>query len=194
LCELEQVCKAIIDIQQARQTEAGHLGSLLFPTAGEETCLAERARPGLPGLVCAKLGASSVVLTDLVELLPLMVNNIAHNFVEGTCRAETLDWLTANVSPLAAVNREAEGPLDVVLAADVVYVEEQEPLMGALLALMAPGHTQLVLAYKNRNPGDREYLNSRILPRMEEVREMKYSTPEDGMTELFICRLRQRDT
>eukprot|EP00928_Gymnodinium_smaydae_P082043 TRINITY_DN65476_c0_g1_i1.p1 TRINITY_DN65476_c0_g1~~TRINITY_DN65476_c0_g1_i1.p1 ORF type:complete len:265 (+),score=42.80 TRINITY_DN65476_c0_g1_i1:77-871(+) len=150
------------------------------------------AGPGLPGLVCAKLGASSVVLTDLIELVPLMDRNIELNSMEAVVRSETLDWLKASESPLAAKNRAANAPpLDLLVAADVVYVEEQEPLMGAMLALMEPGHTELVLAYKNRNPGDREYLNSRILARLENVRFSEYCTPEDGRTELYVGRLRK---
>jgi len=135
--------------------------------------------PGLPALVCAKLGARSVALTDLVELVPLMDKNVDLNGLRGVCTCETLDWLDAASSPLAAANRGAQGPLDILLAADVVYVEEQEPLLGAMVALMAPGHTRLVLAYINRSPADRVYLNTRILPRLEDVRQCVLGTNTD---------------
>lgn len=137
------------------------------------------AGPGLPGLVCARLGARSVTLTDLVELIPLIDKNIELNGLQSVCAAETLDWMDAGRSPLAASNRGTEGPLDILLAADVVYVEEQEPLLGAMVALMAPGHTQLVLAYINRSPADRTYLNTRILPRLEGVRQCVLGTNTD---------------
>mmetsp|Transcript_73330 Transcript_73330/g.132043 ORF Transcript_73330/g.132043 Transcript_73330/m.132043 type:complete len:217 (+) Transcript_73330:96-746(+) len=169
----------------ARALAEGALPEVLPAVAGLK--VAELgAGPGLPGLVCAKLGAASVVLTDLIELLPLMDKNLLLNDLCSNCHSETLDWLAAESSALAFANRQAEGPLDILLAADVVYVEEQEPLMGALLALMAPGHTTLVLAYKNRNAGDREYLNSRILPRLVDVKFAEFSTPEDGLTEIYV--------
>eukprot|EP00927_Polykrikos_kofoidii_P062408 TRINITY_DN57222_c0_g1_i1.p1 TRINITY_DN57222_c0_g1~~TRINITY_DN57222_c0_g1_i1.p1 ORF type:complete len:268 (+),score=34.16 TRINITY_DN57222_c0_g1_i1:73-876(+) len=173
----------------ARAFAEGALPSVLPPVAGRHV-VELGAGPGLPGLVACKLGAASVTLTDLVELVPLMNNNIRHNSVEAVCRADTLDWLGAGRSRLAAANRGALGPLDIILAADVVYVEEQEPLMGALLALMAPGHTKLVLAYKNRNPGDRAYLNERILPRLDGVVQAVFGTPEDGETEIYVGTLR----
>eukprot|EP00929_Paragymnodinium_shiwhaense_P006785 TRINITY_DN110744_c0_g1_i1.p1 TRINITY_DN110744_c0_g1~~TRINITY_DN110744_c0_g1_i1.p1 ORF type:complete len:277 (-),score=54.84 TRINITY_DN110744_c0_g1_i1:8-838(-) len=176
----------------ARILAEGALPDVMPPLAGRR--IAELgAGPGLPSLVCGKLGAKSVTLTDLVELVPLMEKNIRLNALDASCSADTLDWLKADKSSLAAANcRDTDGPLDIVLAADVVYVEEQEPLMGALLALMEPMHTWLVLAYLNRNPGDREYLNTRILPRLDSVRSAVYSTAEDGATEIYVGRLRSR--
>merc|ERR1719263_338679 len=41
------------------------------------------AGPGLPGLVCGKLGATSVAITDKAELVPLMQRNIELNALSG---------------------------------------------------------------------------------------------------------------
>jgi len=117
------------------------------------------AGPGLPGLACGHLGAAGVALTDRVELVPLMERNIELNGLSSNCRAEPLDWPLAWESPLSAASRAASGaaPLDVVVAADVVYFEEQDPLIEALSALLVPEHTVLVLAYRQRTDADRAY-------------------------------------
>eukprot|EP00419_Tripos_fusus_P049274 CAMPEP_0172820286 /NCGR_PEP_ID=MMETSP1075-20121228/15160_1 /TAXON_ID=2916 /ORGANISM="Ceratium fusus, Strain PA161109" /LENGTH=228 /DNA_ID=CAMNT_0013660929 /DNA_START=139 /DNA_END=825 /DNA_ORIENTATION=+ len=164
----------------------------LLPEIEGRTVLELGAGPGLPSMVCGKLGAASVVLTDLVELLPLMNRNLELNGLLNTCRVDVLDWDGAAASPhsVASRHRSGDAALDILLAADVVYIEEQEPLIEALVALMKPGHTQLVLAYKNRNPGDRRYLQERILPRLDGVRFAEFSTPEDGRTELYVGHLR----
>lgn len=150
------------------------------------------AGPGIPGLVSAKLGAASVTMTDLVELVPLMRKNIELNGLEGNCFADTLDWTMSSDSPLSVSNRgkAGEGPLDVVLGADIVYFEEQEPLMDAIDALMAPRHTILVLAYKERTGADRAYLNERILPRLEEVTRTDYEAGDVGQCEIYVGRMR----
>jgi len=149
------------------------------------------AGPGLPALAAGKLGAATSVLTDRLELIPLMDRNIELNEVTGVCSAQALDWPIALQSPLSHVKRKAAGetPLDIVLAADVVYFEEQDPLMEALKALLAPEHTLLVLAYRERTKADRAYLDGRILPMLDYTRT-DY-TAEQGMTEVYIGRRRK---
>lgn len=151
------------------------------------------AGTGLPGLMCGMLGATRVTLTDRDELVPLLRKNIVHNGLTGVCHAEALDWSAASQSPLAACNRGKIGALDVVLAADVVYFEEQDPLIGALVALMAPEHTVLVLAYRERTFADREYLVEGMLPFLTDVRRSDYGTPEHGSTEIYVGRMRAVD-
>mmetsp|Transcript_56284 Transcript_56284/g.163181 ORF Transcript_56284/g.163181 Transcript_56284/m.163181 type:complete len:254 (-) Transcript_56284:82-843(-) len=150
------------------------------------------AGPGLPGLVCAKLlGAAEVSITDRADLVPLIARNIELNGVAPNCRAEALDWDLAYDSPLAARCREAAGraPLDVVLAADVVYFEEQDPLVEALSALLAPRQTVLVLAYRERTAADRAYVDGVILPKLDYTRLM-YGAPAHGECEIYVGRLR----
>lgn len=147
------------------------------------------AGPGIPGLVCGKLGAASVAITDRLELVPLIEQNIKLNSVESACQALELDWEFAMNSPLARTKRGTAPPLDLLLAADVIYFEEQDPLIDALRNLMVPGHTELVLAYRERTPADRMYLNERILPCLDAPRFVCYEAPAHGSTEIYIGRL-----
>lgn len=161
-------------------------GLSTLPSVGGRRIAEIGAGPGIPGLVCGKLGASSVTITDRMELVPLIKQNIKLNGVEETCQALSLDWTLAMNSPLATANRGDAAPLDLVLAADVVYFEEQDPLIDALKALMLPGHTELVLAYRQRTLADRMYLDERILPRLDAPRLVRYETAEHGATEIYI--------
>jgi len=90
---------------------------------------------------------------------------------------------------LAASNRSSVGPLDLVLAADVVYFEEQDPLIGALIALMKPGWTKLILAYRERTRADRAYLDERILPKLQ-FQHFDYSTADKGECEIYVGHLK----
>jgi len=147
------------------------------------------AGPGIPGLVCGMLGAASVTVTDRIELVPLITKNIEVNGLTANCRAQALDWPFACDSSLACINRGDAGPLDIVLAADVVYYEEQDPLMDALVALLAPQHTVLVLAYRQRTSADREYLEQRILPRLA-YQKLEHSNPQHGSCEIYVGTMR----
>lgn len=150
------------------------------------------AGPGLPALVCGRLGAAGVAITDRAELVPLIERNIELNDVGGNCRGEALDWVLAFESALGAAKRAAAGAekFDVLLAADVVYFEEQEPLIEALSFLMVPEHTVLVLAYRERTDADRRYLNERILPSLLDAKRYDYSAGEAGSCEIYIGKRR----
>eukprot|EP00811_Abedinium_folium_P002539 NODE_12331_length_1231_cov_4.028080.p1 GENE.NODE_12331_length_1231_cov_4.028080~~NODE_12331_length_1231_cov_4.028080.p1 ORF type:complete len:190 (+),score=50.22 NODE_12331_length_1231_cov_4.028080:363-932(+) len=79
---------------------------------------------GLPGMVCAALGAR-VLLTDVPDVADLLQRNVATNFGGdgGWCRAAPLDWDVASARSLLA---ESSGPFDLVLCSDCIY----EPLYG----------------------------------------------------------------
>eukprot|EP00435_Cladocopium_sp_Y103_P029615 s452_g7.t1 len=149
------------------------------PLAGSSV-LELGAGPGLPGLAAARMGAR-VTLTDYSELVPLMKRNILHNQLEGA-KATTLDWSQVSGSQLASELKRA--PLDFILAADVVYFEEQDPLVDALKELMMP-QTTLVLAYRERTPADRIYLEDVILPKMQATR-LDFQTPARGSCEIYV--------
>ena len=104
------------------------------------------AGTGIAGLACAALGAKAIVLTDRPDLVPLLDRNRKRNaWVEtiGGCKVSVapLTW-PASIRDLAALL--ADGPLDCVIGADVVYHQDHvkplaETLLG-LLSLMPYGH------------------------------------------------------
>lgn len=77
------------------------------------------------------------------------------------------------------------GLKDFLLAADVIYFEEQDPLVNALQELLSP-ETLLLLAYRERTPADRQYLEEVILPKLEAER-IDYRT-ERGCCEIYMGR------
>ena len=76
-----------------------------------------------------------------------------------------------------------------LLAADVIYFEEQDPLVQALDELMS-SETLLLLAYKERTVADRQYLEEVILPHLE-VERMDYRS-ERGVCEIYMGRRGKR--
>lgn len=107
------------------------------------------AGPGVAGFAAAALGAA-VTLTDLPYCLPNLEAAAQRNaHLPGATSIAALDWF--NVGPaLAAAPALAEA--DLVLGADVVWVEELIPgLVGALAALLRrPGSVALV-AHQTRS-------------------------------------------
>mmetsp|Transcript_8556 Transcript_8556/g.13128 ORF Transcript_8556/g.13128 Transcript_8556/m.13128 type:complete len:429 (+) Transcript_8556:43-1329(+) len=71
---------------------------------------------GVPGLISAKLGAASVVLSDLPNALPnIEINAIANNLSSPLVRTVALDWYQPSESSIS------EEVFDVLLAADCVF-------------------------------------------------------------------------
>lgn len=162
-----------------------------LPMVKGRRCAEIGAGIGLPGLIAAKLGTASMVVTDRSELVPLLERNIQLNDLSDNCTAEALDWSVVESSTLfSAAGQGSATPLDVILAADVIYYEEQDPLAQALQALMTPGHTELVLAYRERTPADRGYLQDRLLPRLDNARRVDFAAGVNGNCEIYIGRLR----
>lgn len=136
---------------------------------------------GLPSLVCGKMGASDVCITDYDDIVPLIEKNIALNApYAGVMTAKVLDWSNAEVSELANV------PWDFVLAADVVYAEEQEPLLDAIRCV-CHDETKFILAYRERSYADRQYLEERILVAFVSVIKENIAFDDDNKCEVYIC-------
>ena len=90
---------------------------------------------GLPGLLCAKLGAAAVLLTDYEPVVVRhLAGNAALNGVQQRCTCAALDWF--DLAPLAPAQR---GAYDLLLLADVIYAAAVVvPLVQTLLALLKP--------------------------------------------------------
>jgi predicted nicotinamide N-methyase len=114
------------------------------------------AGPGVAGFAAAALGAA-VTLTDLPYCLPNLEAAAQRNaHLPGASTAAALDWFA--VEP-ALAGAPALAEADLVLGADVVWVEELIPgLVGALAALLRrPGSVALV-AHQTRSTRSDELL------------------------------------
>jgi len=83
---------------------------------------------GACGILAARCGASSVHLTDLAPLLPLLRRNAAANGVADCCSAVELEW----GCPLPPFLLEPSS-LDVILGADITAFVQSLPQLTATL-------------------------------------------------------------
>jgi len=175
------------------------------------------AGPALPGLIAAKyLDVGEVTLTDYPELVPLMQKNVDLNGVGEVAVCQTLDWANCGDAEWVGVTSQADdchtlaeekteflrGRFDVVLGADIIYVEEQDPLIQALEVLLEEGREEeeeeeryryryrfpvFVLGYRERSDADREYLNKTVLPRFSQGLGFLYSS-QNGFGKVVLDR------
>lgn len=103
---------------------------------------------GLPGLLAAKLGAKQAVLTDYEpSVVAFSGNNASLNNITDNCSAITLDW--TQLDDLPPQHRHA---YSLVLAADVLYVEELMPwfIQAAELLMGVDNQSILLLGHQSR--------------------------------------------
>lgn len=129
-----QSCRRLLSARAARPS-AGVFGKRVIELG---------AGPGAVGLAAAALGASSVVLTDLKHLLPLISANVQRNRLGSVASVRPLDWhAPAGVAALRP-------PFDLVLASDVLYQRHAlQPFVRTLRALCGP-ETQVLLSNEHR--------------------------------------------
>lgn len=109
----------------------------------------QNAGTGLVGLACAALGAGEALLTDLPYALRNLEANVARNeaaLARTGCRVRVQegDWFKPpSLPPDPSDNAAAAdlGPVDVIVAADVVWLDELVPPFAAYLraVLHRPG-------------------------------------------------------
>ncbi|XP_057824880.2 uncharacterized protein LOC131036885 [Cryptomeria japonica] len=117
---------------------------------GEKDCIELGAGCGLPGIVAAYLGASSVRLTDFPENLDLLQRNVIANKMQKTVSVIPLVW--GNRSELLS------GPFDLVIATDVMYcVEVVDSLLNTFKMLSGPD-TIILLAYGRNRQAEQAFL------------------------------------
>lgn len=119
--------------------------------SGDARALIERrslielgAGTGLVGIACAKLGAKSVILTDLPVCLDLLRTNIEANEVENSASVQVLDWTN---------NGDFSAVADIIIMADVVYYD-QIPLFEAIVSTLrriVTTSSHVIMAYKQRD-------------------------------------------
>jgi len=116
---------------------------------------------GLPGISLAKYSApKEVVLSDRGSAKTSVEASIASNNQQNVCRFETFDWgSTTDLKSFSSTT------FDYIIGSEIVYAEEQAPLINALLAVTSTAsfHTRIILSYRNRSEADENYFNSEIL-------------------------------
>ncbi|KAK9830124.1 hypothetical protein WJX72_009898 [[Myrmecia] bisecta] len=120
--------------------------------AGEfrgKRCLDLSAGCGLVGIVLARLGAD-VTATDLGPNLTLLAANFAANAAGTSHRVAELRWgeHVASVQP----------PYDVVVACDVMYIEEAAAPLLATLRALSDGSTAICVAHGRNRPAEPTFL------------------------------------
>ncbi|CAO2814523.1 unnamed protein product [Amaranthus hypochondriacus] len=103
---------------------------------------------GAAGMGLFLLGLSDVVLTDIAPVMPALKHNLKKNkpVLKKSLKTAQLYW--ANSAQIQALSP----PFDVVIAADVVYLEETvKPLVDTMLEMVADDGVVL-LGYQLRSP------------------------------------------
>jgi predicted nicotinamide N-methyase len=173
-------------------SRAAHTGQLRLKGA---RVLELGAGVGLPGLMCAQLGAdapSQVTLTDLsTQLIDRMRENAEHNAKAGTPLPEAalLNW----DEQAAADSALSCGEYDVIIGADLVYNPAHvSQLVKTVLPRLATGLSTLVLVQPGRytsDAGGQEVFDTR-----NGWEELKVSLDREGSVELHRLRLSLLDS
>jgi len=103
---------------------------------------------GPAGMGLYLLGLNDIILTDIAPVMPALKHNLKKNkpMLKKTLKTAQLYW--ANGAQMKAISP----PYDVVIAADVVYLEETvRPLVETMAVLMAEDGVVL-LGYQLRSP------------------------------------------
>ncbi|XP_035006322.1 protein N-lysine methyltransferase METTL21A [Hippoglossus stenolepis] len=130
------------------------------------------AGTGLVGIVAALLGAE-VTITDRASALDLLSTNVKSNLppdCEGSATVSELTWGQG-------LDRYPAGGFDLVLGADIVYLEDTfVPLLQTLEHLSSDA-TAVLLACKIRYERDRNFLS--MLKERFRVEEVHYDRQRD---------------
>lgn len=112
---------------------------------------------GLPGMFFGKkISNSAVLLTDRESVRPAVERAICANGLSN-CSFASFDWGSSE-----DLLKMSKLRFDLVIASEIVYAEEMEPLMNALEAVVKP-HTTLAIQYTPRSDTDVEYFEKKIL-------------------------------
>ena len=145
---------------------------------------------GLPGLICAQLGAdapSQITLTDLSpQLIDRICANAEHNAKAGTPLPEAalLNW-----DEQAAAESSLDcGEYDVIIGADLVYSPAHvSQLVKTVLPRLATGLSTLVLVQPGRYVSDAG--GQQVFDTRNGWEDLKASLDREGSVELHRLRL-----
>ena len=118
------------------------------------------AGTGLVGLSAAMIWQAHVMLTDLPKVVPNLLSNIALNATQinaagGSVLTGTLDWASPDqllLSDSSCITAVSERKARVIIAADIVYSEEQPPMFVNVVTtwLERSKAARMMLAYPLR--------------------------------------------
>ncbi|XP_048389653.1 protein N-lysine methyltransferase METTL21A isoform X1 [Stegostoma tigrinum] len=138
----------------------------------DRTVIELGAGTGLVGIVAALLGAD-VTVTDREVALQFLESNLQENIppdLQNKVRARELNW---------GVNLDQfdPGSYDVVLGADVVYLEEAFPALLETLEYLSSEETTVLLSCRIRYERDQNFLQ--MLGSRFVVEKVHYDTEKD---------------
>lgn len=113
-------------------------------------CIELGAGCGLPGIVAAYLGASSVLLTDFPDNLDLLQRNVMINKVQKTISVHPLVW--------GSRSERLISPFDLIIATDVMYCLEAVDSLLSTLKMASDAETIILLAYGRNRQAEQTFL------------------------------------
>ncbi|KAL7831511.1 hypothetical protein SRHO_G00310140 [Serrasalmus rhombeus] len=130
------------------------------------------AGTGLVGIVAALLGAT-VTITDRKPALEFLSANVRENIppdLRGAVQVSELTWGEG-------LQRYPSGSYDLVLGADIVYLEETFPALLQTLEHLSSEKTEVLLSCRIRYERDERFL--RMLGKLFSVQEVHYDEQRD---------------
>lgn len=103
---------------------------------------------GASGMAFYLLGLADIVLTDISPVMPALKHNLKRNkpVLNKSLKTSVLYW--NNREQISAL----KPPFDVVIAADVVYIEESTAQLVAVMEAMVAVDGVVLLGYQLRSP------------------------------------------
>ncbi|KAL2076916.1 hypothetical protein ACEWY4_027490 [Coilia grayii] len=137
-----------------------------------KTAIELGAGTGLVGIVAALLGAN-VTVTDRAPALDFLSANVRDNLppgLQGAARVSELTWGEG-------LERYEGGAYDLVLGADIVYLEETFPALLRTLEHLSSQRTVVLLACRLRYERDQRFLS--LLRGSFAVQDIHYDAQRD---------------
>jgi hypothetical protein len=118
---------------------------------------------GVPSLAISKfLCPAKVVMTDRESLQYVIEKEIVDNGLAQIAEFKSFDW--GNIDHLHEFGIHREQHIDIVIGTELVYAEEQEPLLNALRAVSMKNKNGskpiIILSYMTRSDEDEKYMDS----------------------------------
>ncbi|KAL0793514.1 hypothetical protein Bca101_064891 [Brassica carinata] len=103
---------------------------------------------GVAGMAFHLLGLTEIVLTDMVQVMPALKHNLKRNkaALGKYLKTSIVSW--NNRDQISALNP----PFDLVIAADVVYIEESVGQLVAAMESLMKEDGAVLLGYQVRSP------------------------------------------